>query len=313
MSMRDAILNFPKQFEYESKIENLDKYKPGKKFIVCGMGGSHLAAMILQTVKSETDLVIHRDYGLPAHLDGDELIVLSSYSGNTEEVIDGFHEALGKKLPMIAISIGGKLIELAKSNSIPYIQMSDMKVQPRSALGLSFKALLAAIGEEMPDVTLRAEDFEAEGKTLAQKTKGHVTVIYSSTRNLSLAYNWKIKLNETGKIPAFYNVLPELNHNEMTGFDVVPSTKALSDKFHFIFLQDSEDGVRVQKRMQILEKLYRDRGLPVETIMLEGDPLQKVFSCLLIADWFALYTAENYGVESEQVPMVEEFKKLIAQ
>jgi glucose/mannose-6-phosphate isomerase len=131
-------------------------------------------------------------------------------------------------------------------------------------------------------------------------------------RNHGIARNWKIKFNETGKIPAFYNSLPELNHNEMTGFDVADASRALSEHFYFLILKDPEDNPRIHKRMEILEKLYADRGLSVETITLEGDAaFYKAAVALMIADWAAFYTAEGYGLESEQVPMVEEFKKLI--
>lgn len=321
--MRDAILSFPKQFEYQPKIENAEALRKAEKFVVCGMGGSHLAAGILQTIRPDLHLIIHRDYGLPNLPEQTlqkRLIILSSYSGNTEEVIEAFGEALQKELNMIAISIGGKLIELAKEHKVPYIQMPDTGIQPRSALGYSFKALLKAMDMDLilSDTgllagTLRPPEFESQGKTLAERARGRVPVIYSSARNLAVAYNWKIKLNETGKIPAFYNVFPELNHNEMTGFDVKPATKSLSEKFFFIFLKDKLDHPSVTKRMEIMKKLYEDRGLPVEVMELSGESvLHGIFSSLLIADWFALHTAENYGVESEQVPMVEEFKKLIA-
>src|SRR3989344_3933394 len=321
MAMRDAILNFPKQFEYEPVIENADKFKPGKKFVVCGMGGSHLAADILKTVRPEIDITIHSDYGFPPMSKSElqrSLMILSSYSGNTEEPVDSFQRAHEQKLPMLAIATGGKLVELARASDVPYILLPNTGIQPRSALGISFLAMLLGMGEHdlLKEARVLAQKLSPEaqehaGKALAEKLRGRMPVIYSSTRNLSLAYNWKIKLNETGKTPAFYNVLPELNHNEMTGFDEAPATRSLSEKFHFIFLKDPADDPRIQKRMQVLEKLYEDRGLPVEIVPLPGDGLQKVFGNLLLADWFALYTAENYGVESEQVPMVEEFKKLI--
>src|SRR3989344_3488266 len=88
---------------------------------------------------------------------------------------------------------------------------------------------------------------------------------------------------------------------------------SLPSAFHFIFLRDSADSEKIQKRMDVLGKLYRDRGLLVEDVIIEGDtPYLKIFSSLVLADWTALYTGESYGVETEQVPMVEEFKKAIS-
>jgi len=160
---------------------------------------------------------------------------------------------------------------------------------------------------------LDSSGIENSGRELAEKIKGKIPVIYSSSQNSAIAYNWKIKFNETGKIPAFYNVFPELNHNEMTGFDVKEPTKPLSEKFYFIFLKDEADHPKVIKRMDITKKLYGDRGLSAEMISLDGgNILEKMFSSLLLADWTAYYTAVQYGADPEQVPMVEEFKKLIA-
>lgn len=318
--MYEAIKNFHTQFAYQPEIQNAGAFARKNKFVVVGLGGSHLAADLLKRWKPSLDLVIHSDYGLPAIDDLNErLIICSSYSGNTEEVLDAFRRATEKKLSVLVVSVGGTLLSSAKEKSIPYIQILDTGIQPRSALGFSLKALLMAMGEEDAlktvgglSATLKPENLEAEGKELAKKLKDFIPVIYASNQNKGIVYNWKIKFNETGKIPAFYNVLPELNHNEMTGFDRQNRTKNLSDKFYFVFLKDNDDDPRIQRRMEILQKLYENRGLPIIELKLKGrNVFEKVFSSLILADWAAYYTAEEYGVESEQVPMVEQFKKLI--
>lgn len=320
--MNKAIKNFPQQFAYEPEIKNSADLSQFAKFVVVGMGGSHLAADLLRVWNPYLDIIIHQDYGLPALPDEElkrRLIILSSYSGNTEEVLDAFKQAREKKLAIIAVAVGGKLLELAKKYNLPYVQMPDTGIQPRSALGFSFKAFLEIIGnEEALKATkelinsLKPDDIEKTGEALAKRLKGFVPVIYSSRQNLAIAYNWKIKLNETGKIPAFYNIFSELNHNEMTGFDVQESTKELARKFYFLLLKDANDNPPTKKRMTILEKLYQERGLNIESIeMADKNIFHKIFSSLLLADWAAYYTAKEYGVEAEQVPMVEEFKKLM--
>jgi len=318
--MYEAIKNFHTQFAYEPEIQNASALAKRNKFVVVGLGGSHLAADLLKRWKPSLDLIIHSDYGLPAIGDLDErLIICSSYSGNTEEVLDALHKAAKKKLSTLIISVGGTLLSSAKERSIPYIQIPDTGIQPRSALGFSLKALLMAMGEEDAlkiigglSTTLNPGKLEAEGKELAKKLKGFVPVIYASNQNKGIAYNWKIKFNETGKIPAFYNVFPELNHNEMTGFDRQNQTKNLSDKFYFVFLKDNDDDFRIQRRMEVLQKLYQDRGLPVIELKLKGNSVfEKIFSSLILVDWAAYYTTGEYGVEPEQVSMVEEFKRLI--
>ncbi len=320
--MSDAIKNFAKQFAFEPIIENGDGFVPKKKVIVAGMGGSALAAGLLKNWNPDLDLRVHKDYGLPFISDSDKketLVIASSYSGNTEETIDAYHQAGKQGIMRVVIAVGAKLIETAKKDGVQYIQLPNTGIQPRSALGFSFKAHLKFLGlrDALKDISALAKEFdpsvfEEDGKKLANELRGYVPVIYSSARNESIAYNWKIKFNETGKIPAFYNILPELNHNEMTGFDIKESSRDLSEKFFFIFLRDRTDHPRIQKRMDILERLYQDRGLSVRLVDLEGvHPFYKIFSSLVLADWTAVYSAQGYGLESEQVPMVEEFKKLV--
>ncbi|MFA6520490.1 MAG: SIS domain-containing protein [Candidatus Paceibacterota bacterium] len=320
--MYESILNFNKQFEYNPEIVNQEKLIKKSGFVVVGMGGSALAAKLLRICKPELDITIHQDYGLPKipkEILKSKLIILSSYSGSTEEIIDAFHKAKEENLDMAVMATGGKLLALAIENKISYVQLPDAGVQPRMALGLFMKAILKLMGEEAEveslgtlATTLNPTEYEEYGKKLSVKIKNHVPVIYVSSSNLFLANIWKIKLNETGKIPAFYNVFPELNHNEMTGFDVADATKELSSKFYFLILKDGEDNPRILKRMATLEKLYKDRNLKIEIIEMEGkDKWYKIFSSLLLADFTSYYTALGYGLEPEQVPMVEEFKKLI--
>ena len=320
--MEEAIRSFAKQFDWEPKIENSDNWKARSKYILCGMGGSHLQGDIFQNAVPGFDLAVHQDYGLPGWRDDvlkETLTIVSSYSGNTEEALSSFEMAVQNDYPVAAISIGGKLISLAQDHQIPYIQIPDTKIQPRAALGFTFKALAKMVGRD--DVVERAqkvggqlseitETLEAEGKALAEKLQGHIPVIYAANKNYSIAYNWKIKFNETAKIPAFYNLFPELNHNEMNGFDVSDSTRSMCEKFHFIFLRDTVDPSRIQKRMNVLGGQLRARGFLVEEISLgEGAMLDKIFGSLLLADWTALYVAKLYGRDAEQVPMIEEFKK----
>ncbi|MBI2640051.1 MAG: bifunctional phosphoglucose/phosphomannose isomerase [Candidatus Sungbacteria bacterium] len=334
MEMLEAIKKFNTQFAFEPKIVNGEGLGKFSKFLVAGMGGSHLAADLIKTWKPSLDLVVHSSYGLPELSEDvlkDRLVIASSYSGNTEETVSAFEDAGKRGLPRSAIFVGGKLKELALKDGVSFIEFPDTGIQPRTATGFMFKALLKFIGEEtaLKEVTslsqqLNPETYEAIGRKLAERLRGFVPIIYASARNQAIAQNWKIKFNETGKIPAFYNIFPELNHNEMTGFDTqaridADSTRTdadirhkLNEPFHFVFLRDHADHPKILKRMNATAELLRGRGLPVEIIDLEGrDAFVKIFSSLLIADWAAYYTAEEYGNDPNEVPMVEEFKKLI--
>lgn len=319
--MRNAILSFAQQFAWKPEVERTAK-KTFKKIIVAGMGGSHLAADLLRGADPTIPLIVHRNYGMPSIPSSERsstLLIASSYSGNTEETIDAFRDVGRMKVARAAIAVGGTLQALARKARAPYVQMPDTGIQPRSALGFSIKGLAALMGFSSIEaelslltMTLKPLAFEGRGKAFAKMLKGSIPLIYASAQNEAIAYNWKIKLNETGKVPAFYNVLPELNHNEMTGFDSTKKNETLSKRFFVIFLSDDHDDPRIQKRMAVLRRLYGAKGLRCAVVPLKGaNRWMKIFSSLVLADWIAYYTALLYGAEPEQVPMVEEFKKMI--
>ncbi|MBI4034166.1 MAG: bifunctional phosphoglucose/phosphomannose isomerase [Candidatus Brennerbacteria bacterium] len=306
----EDIKNFSKQFEWRPKIENGE---PGgfQKFIVVGMGGSNLAADLVKILRPDLDIAVHRDYGLPKYLDEDTLVILSSYSGNTEETLDAYEEAGRRGLPRIAVGAGGKLLELAKNDGVPHIKFPESNIQPRVALGWSLLALLKIIGDEKlleESATLaekiKPEIQEEQGKKLAEDLKNSTPIVYASHRNKGLSYFWKVSFNETAKTPAFANVLPEQNHNELSGFEN-------TEKFFFLFINDGNDNPRILKRMEVLKNLYNRRGFKLQVLELQGSPLERVFSSVLLANWTAFYLAEGRGVDPDTNPSVEEFKKLI--
>ncbi|MDO8504455.1 MAG: SIS domain-containing protein [Candidatus Liptonbacteria bacterium] len=318
--MKEAIKNFGKQFAFNPEIKNQRNLRKKKAFIVAGMGGSALAADLLRVWDSKLKLIIHRNYGLPnlskAEL-ADYLFIASSYSGNTEEVLDALREARKAKMAVAVVATGGKLLREAEKGNLPYIKLPDKGIQPRMALGISAKAILKLMGNELglkkiSKLTgLRPEIFEKKGKALSKKLAGFIPVIYASQRNMAVAYTWKIKFNETGKVPAFANRFPELNHNEMTGFDGKGEANKLAKKFYFIILRDRDDDRRISRRMEVIGNLLKKRNLKFETINLEASEFHKIFNSLLLADWTAYYLAHHYGSDPEAVPMVEQFKKLL--
>jgi glucose/mannose-6-phosphate isomerase len=247
------------------------------------------------------------------------LIIANSYSGNTEEVISGLEMALKNKLNIVVIATGGQLITIAKNKNLPYIQIPDWQIQPRQAIGLNLRALLVAMGENKMlqesfqlSKSLKASAQQASGKKMADQLYNRVPIIYASRQNTSLAFTWKIKFNENTKIPAFYNVIPELNHNEMTGFDRQDATQKLSDNFSIIYLEDKNDHPGIIKRFKIIKNLYNKEKLQQISVKLGGqNRWQAIFANMLIADWTSLYLAEKYHLDPTPVPMVENFKKLL--
>lgn len=259
--------------------------------IVVGMGGSHLAADLLKLLKPELDITVHKDYGLPK-VKENELVVLSSYSGNTEEVLDAYDKASG--FNRAVITTGGKLLEKAKLDNTKFILL-PAGLQPRDAIHLCLGALYELLGEklELPEIKPN-EPIEI---------KDRIPLIYTSNQFQALGYIFKIKFNETGKIPAFNDVLPEADHNEINGF-------AKFNNFYGLFVTDENDHPQVVKRMVITAKLYNEIGIPTKFIQLDGiDMLHKIFNFLDLVNVTALATAKFYGLDPVAVPMVEKLKK----
>lgn len=315
-NMRRAIEDFPNQLRHPLTIISAKKLPRYDHYLVAGMGGSHLGADLLKMWRPELSITIHSDYGLPPKTQNPTsktLVIASSYSGNTEETIDAYITASKKKLPRAVIAIGEKLLTLAKKDSVPYIQLPNWGIQPRSALGLSVRALLTIIGDKKTSVALAQladilpmRAIEERGRALADKLQQSTPIVYTSTANRALGYIWKIKFNETSKIPAFCNVIPELNHNEMAGM-------ATTKNFHCLMLTDTADDPRIQKRMKITSQIVKKSDVPVTIIPLLGtNNYEKTFFSLLLADWTSFYTAELSGVEADDIPMISEFKKSMA-
>src|SRR3989344_3535092 len=209
--MYKAIKNFHTQFAFKPKIENARWFKSRSSIVICGMGGSHVAADLIKIWNPKLDASTWSNYGLPPGSSAElkkKLFVISSYSGNTEEPLDAYAAARKRGLACIAVAVGGKLLALAKKYKTPLIQMPNTGIQPRMAGGFSIRSMLALLGDarglrESAKLarTLRPDRLEAKGRAFAVRLRGKVPVIYSSLENGPIAYNWKIKFNETGKIP----------------------------------------------------------------------------------------------------------------
>lgn len=316
------IKKFPTQFK--EGFELAKNFKVEGKFervVICGMGGSSLYVDLINDIlESETKdsirIEVSKSYGIPSNSNEKTLFIVASYSGNTEESLAALDEIKKRNFSKVIITAGGKLIEIAKKESIVYHQIPS-GLQPRLSTGYFITAVLSLL-ENIGLVADHKEKFikmgekldglldEEYSKKLAEQIKGKAPVIYGTENNASIAKISKIKFNENSKTQAFANFFPELNHNEMVGF-----SNLVMNPF-FIIFKSKFTFERNYKRIAIFSEIMTDKGATCEVIDLKGDNnLEEMMFAYYLTDHVTFYLAEAYGIDPEPVSMVEEFKKLL--
>ncbi len=327
-NMRKTILDFPKQFKVGINAAKKVHFKewsfltPPENIIVCGMGGSAIAGEMLATLKP-FDVFYYKSYRLPLQAGNESLIICISYSGNTEETLSSFETAVGKGLPVISITTGGKLAELSKKYKVPCVILPPPYFPPRLAIGEMFAALLQVLnnhhlsnGLTIKDIlkienSLNIKALEIEGKKIAKKIFGKIPIIYTSRRFRVARMIWKNSLNETAKILAIANYFPELNHNEIVGLWRVNEAQISNDKLYVLILRDKESShPRILKQMEITKNFLTKEGIEAEFIDIKGKNfLEKLFSIAILGFWVSFWLAMEYKIDPTPVDPINELKK----
>lgn len=270
-------------------------------------------------VKKDIEIIINRSYALPHKAKSDCLNIFASYSGGTEETISALSEAIRLNLPSLGITHGGKISELCKENNLNCVILPEV-IQPRYALNYFIAILISLLirlkviddiaddlKKSLNQLSKKMDAFEKKGREIAEAISEKTPVIHTSHKYESLGRIWKIKINENAKTPAFYNVYPELNHNEMVGYTLPQA------KFHIITLIDRKDNPKIIKRMEITSELLKNKGIKTSLVDIDGGSFADIlFSGLLLGDWVSYYLALRYNQDPTPVNMVEDLKKLLA-
>lgn len=317
-NLRQVIIDYPNQLQVGQKFtENIEVSKKNfSNLIICGMGGSALPADLLVNFFENNNgfslpIYISRSYALPSDATKNSLIFISSYSGNTEETLSCLEEAKKLEATIVIFTAGGKLEKLAQEYQLPLVKynINYKNFQPRYAVTYAFMAMHQILTNlELTDIISKipvvdALLLEKQGKEIAQKIKGKTPIIYASNQLKIVAKNWKIKINENAKTPAFWNCFPELNHNEMVGFT------HLQGKFISIMLIDINDNEKIKKRAKFTAEIYKEKGLETEIISLNGENyLERILKSLVLGDWVSYYLALAYNQDPTPVDMVKDFK-----
>lgn len=317
-NMLSVLDSFWKQCENASRLgNNIRVEQPVDGIIFCGMGGSSFPGEIVKAyIQVNMPVEIIRDYKVPMWVNRNTLVFVVTYSGNTEEALSCLKSAKAKGAKVVCVTAGGKLQEMCEKTSTPAI-IVPRGIQPRSAAGymtipilncLMNSRLIIDKNDEIDD-TIKAlkKDIKENAKGLAKRLVGKIPLIYSSDRMVAIARLWKAAINENAKTPAFFNVFPEMNHNDMNGFANQGNHKG---DFYAIFIEDAEDHPRIKKRMEITKELMQEKDCPVLILKITGpNTLARIFSAILMGGYVGYYLALELGVDPTPVDMVEGLKK----
>jgi glucose/mannose-6-phosphate isomerase len=298
--------------------------------VMAGMGGSAAGADLLATCASQTldvPILVHRGYGLPAAAGRDALVVATSYSGDTAEVVSAVETALARQVPVVAITAGGALGALAARERLPCVAL-PAGLMPRMALGyLVFPALaaltacgavvaaaaevdeaIAVVTDQVADLAPATGSEKNEAKRLARALGRRLPAIYGGPRTGAVAYRWKTDLEENAKLLAVAGAVPEMNHNEIEIWRG-PAAREL----HAVLLREDAEPPEIADRFTLVRELLGPAAGGVSEVWARGrGTLARLLSLVYLGQWVSFYAAMLREIDPWPVPVLTEVKQRLS-
>ncbi len=290
--------------------------------VVCGMGGSAIGGDLARAAFGDRltlPMETVRGYALSSATPPDHAVFCSSYSGNTEETVACYAAAEALGAPRITATTGGTLAESARADGVPVIGL-PAGLQPRAAVGYGFGVtaevaahcgVASSIRTEIDAAAAHLESqldaLMARAGELAEAIQGSVPVIAGCGLTAPVGYRWKCQFNENSKWPAFSHVMPELDHNEIVGWQGAGAGGA--GEFSAIFLEDRDHHPRVRQRFELTAELIAPNARGVHRIETEGESrTERLLWAVMLGDLTSLALAGLRGVDPEPVDVIESLK-----
>jgi glucose/mannose-6-phosphate isomerase len=330
------LAGFPKQCREAVEIgSRFDSASPGAKprcVMVCGMGGSAIAGDVAAAWAEGSltaPLLVHRSYGLPAWAGPGDIVVASSYSGDTEETLSSYDRARELGAQILAISTGGALERRCQADGVPLIKIPG-GLPPRCAFGFSFFSLVFGLSKlglleidqaqvfEAVDIVekLAAEcGWSAPGdgnpaKRIAMHLQGSLPVVYASADRLGpVARRWANQINENAKQPSYHALFPELCHNEVVGWE---HGEGPSQGLSVVMLEDEADHPRNRIRSKAVAGIIGDAARAVVRLEGKGEGLlARMLYLIHLGDWVSYYLAWLNKADPTPIPPIVKLKEIL--
>ncbi len=300
-----------------------------QNIVICGMGGSAIGGDLLKAYLSgsvEVPMEVVRNYSLPRYVDQNTLVIVSSYSGNTEESLSAYEQAKNQGATILGVSTGGKLAAHCKQDGFTCIRIPG-GYSPRAALGYSFITLLVmmerlgyvedqsealqnlynALAHSIRDNGFKQVEEQNPAKHLAQELYDAIPVIYAGQDAFHpVASRWRAQINENAKTLAHEHVVPEMNHNEILGWR---HPAQLMKKFHVIYLLDKGYHEQTCKRFKVMEGILKPKVKGITKVSARGEGLlARMFTTINFGDYVSVYLAYLNQQDPTPIPAIDQLK-----
>ncbi len=328
----DAAENFLVSAKNAEKVKV--NYAVPKNVVLAGMGGSAIGGELLKDytrASVHVPIAVSREYQLPAYANKNSLVILASYSGDTEETLSSFLDAYKRGCKIYCISSGGALLQYAEKLGVPYLQVKT-GMPPRAAMPHMLMPLLKvmqtlrltppSLDDEFTETITLLRQISKDNapqkisgqnfsKTLAAQLNGITPVVYGFGFYRSVALRWKQQFNENSKVPAKWEYFSELNHNETMGWE---SAKTLANGYGVVMFRDHEEPIQMRSRLEITKALMEPSLQKIFEVWAQGkSTLARMLSTILVGDFTSIYLALLRNVDPTPVKTVTVMKEQIEQ
>lgn len=321
--MKTLVEQFPSQLSKAIEIGRSAKLQAAKNEIrnvlITGLGGSGIGGTIVSELafpECPVPVQVSKGYFIPSYTNANTLVIVSSYSGNTEETLACMKQAFEKGATVCAITSGGTVEQFANENKVDCILIPG-GMPPRACLGYSLTQLIVILAhhkliasEHLSNIekasaliSKKQDAIAAQGKTIAQFLLGKIPVIYSTTLFEGVAVRFRQQLNENSKVLCWHHVIPEMNHNELVGW------AGGTEEYAVIVFRDSSEYERNAMRIQLNKEIITRYTPHYMEVTAEGSSyLEKAFYLIHLGDWVSVELASLRGVDPVEVNVINFLK-----
>jgi glucose/mannose-6-phosphate isomerase len=325
--MLELISGFGNQLRHALEVGEQASLKQTKKTIknvmITGLGGSGIGGTMVSELAAKNcsvPILTNKGYDLPSFVNQETLVICSSFSGDTEETLEAFHQAKNNGAEIMCISSGGKLIDLAIEYQLNYIQLPRAE-SPRAMMGYSITQLFyslqhyglighyfkSEISKAADLIDLYQEEIKSDALKIAKILEGKIPIIYACDGFEGMAVRFRQQLNENSKMLAWHGIIPEMNHNELVGW------RSKNEKLAVIFFKNDTDYIRNQKRININKQVVSEYTSSVIEYSSKGESMiEKTFFLVNVGDHISFLLSQMNGVVAEEINVINKLKGVLA-